>query len=245
MTQALIGRDGELAAVEGVLDRVPEGFCVLLISGPAGIGKSAIWERAVESAQERGYRVVRARPTEVETSLAFAALNDLFGDIVDDETLSGLPEPQRIALEAALLRLQTATPPQPLAAIAIRHVIQAAATQQPLILAIDDVQWLDEPTARVLDFVLRRLESEPIGLVSGSRSSADRHTVSPIDGIADERITRIDPSGLSIDALDRLLVEARARAAAAHVGATPGRECRQPVLRAGARPGPRRRASDR
>ena len=67
------------------------------------------------------------------------------------------------------------------------------------------MQWLDEPTARVLDFVLRRLESEPIGLVSGSRSSADRHTVSPIDGIADERITRIDPSGLSIDALDRLL----------------------------------------
>jgi DNA-binding CsgD family transcriptional regulator len=208
--RAVIGRAGELETVDAFLETVPDEFHALLISGPAGIGKSTILDRAVEAAGTRGYRVVWARPTEVETGLAFAGLNDLLGEIVGAEAMAGLPEPQRIALEAALLRVTAATPPQPLAvAVAVRHIVAETAARQPVVLAIDDIQWLDDPTARVLEFVLRRLDAAPVGLVAGLRSPTGVDPVAAVGGVAEARISRVHLGGLSVDEVDRLL---RARA---------------------------------
>ena len=206
MSVSVIGRDRELAPVAPFLEGVEQRFGVLLFSGPAGIGKSTLWEEALASARARGYRVVVARPTEVETALAFAALNDLLGDLADEGTLAELPEPQRIALEAALLRVAAPDPTEPLAvSIAAGHVIRRAAGDRPLILAIDDVQWLDEPSARVLEFVLRRLDGEAVGVIAGWRTIDDTEIDVAVPGAPHDRVSLIDVRALSIDSVDRLL----------------------------------------
>ena len=205
MSMSAVGRDREFAAVPTFLDGIEGRSGVLQFAGPAGIGKTTLWEEAVAAARARGHRVVVARPTEVETALAFAALNDLLGDLADDG-LSDLPEPQRIALEAALLRVPAATPPEPLAvSIAARHVISRAAADRPLILAIDDVQWLDEPSARVLDFALRRLDDESVGVIAGRRTDDDAPAPGPFSGVPSDRVISVDVGPLSIDSVDRLL----------------------------------------
>ena len=205
MTSSPVGRDPELAAIPPFLDSLREGFGVLSFAGPAGIGKTTLWEAAVAEARARGHRVVISRPTEVETSLAFAALNDLFAELADDG-LDDLPEPQRIALDAALLRVSVDDPPEALAvSVAARHVIRRAAAERPLVLALDDVQWLDEPSARVLDFVLRRLAGEHVGVIASRRTTDDTETPGLIPGVPAERVTAVDVLPLSIDAVDRLL----------------------------------------
>jgi DNA-binding CsgD family transcriptional regulator len=205
VSASLVGRDRELAAIAQFLDDIPRGFAALVLAGPAGIGKTTLWEMAVASAQERGYRVSIARPTEVETSLAFAGLTDLFTDIDDDE-LAALPEPQRVALRAALLRAPVAIAPEPLAvSLAVGQSLRQATAVGPVVLAIDDAPWLDEATARVLDFVLRRLDTEPLGVIAGQRTEAGDEALPLFRGVAPERVTRVEVGRLTLDGVDRLL----------------------------------------
>ncbi len=204
-TSSVVGRERELAEISDFLGSIPGGFRAMLMSGAAGIGKSTLWDHAVVSARALGYRVVLARPTEVETGLAFAALNDLLGELTDRGAMAELPEPQRVALEAALLRVPATTPPQPLAvSVAAGHVIREAAARRPLLIAIDDTQWLDEPTARVLAFVLRRLDTEAVGVIAGQRVAGDE-PVAALRDVPADRVSRLEVPGLTVDEVDRLL----------------------------------------
>jgi predicted ATPase len=82
-----------------------------------------------------------------------------------------------------LLRVPAATSTEPLGvSIATRHVIRHVAGDRPLILAIDDVQWLDEPSARVLEYVLRRLDDEAVGVIAGRRTVDDAATDAVVPG---------------------------------------------------------------
>lgn len=99
----LVGRELELARVDAFLDDVVSGARrALLIEGEAGAGKTALWSAGLSSARARGYRTLVAQPAEIETALSFAGLVDLL-DPVLEATLPCLPEPQRRALEIALL----------------------------------------------------------------------------------------------------------------------------------------------
>lgn len=160
----MIGRDHELSQIREFLAR---GFAptALVLRGEPGIGKTTLWEAGIALAEERGLRVLVARPCEVEAKLSFAGLIDLCERV----ELDALPAPQREALDVALLRRAPAgAPPEPQAiGLALRGALAAAA---PVLVAIDDVQWLDPLSAEVLAFAARRLVDARVGFLVAQRS---------------------------------------------------------------------------
>ncbi len=166
-----VGRQNELAVVSRVLDSVPSGPVALMLGGDAGIGKSTLFLEACSQARARGYQILSCQPNESEAKLSFAALGDLLNGVTDD-SFEGLPAPQRSALEVALLRAEAIGPPPDQRAIsaAFHGTLLALAAAGPCLVAIDDAQWLDAPSTRVLEFAVRRLDDAPIGLILTARS---------------------------------------------------------------------------
>jgi DNA-binding CsgD family transcriptional regulator/tetratricopeptide (TPR) repeat protein len=196
---AVVGRDAELAAVRDL----PAG--ALVLSGGPGIGKTTLWEAGVEFARERGARVLAVRSSGAETGLAFAALIDLC-DGVDGQELAGLPPPQRAALEVALLRADPAgVAAEPHAiALGLRGLLRALAAASPVLVAVDDLQWLDEPSAKALVFATRRLEGDPVSFLLARRTG----TVTDLERALERRgVEHLRIGPLSLGATRRLLAE--------------------------------------
>jgi hypothetical protein len=114
----------------------------------AGIGKTTLWEAGIGFARERGVHTLVARPSASETRLSFAGLIDLF-EGVGAAAWVDVPAPQRLALEIALLRAEsTGRPAEPQAiALGALNGLRALAASGPLLIAIDDIQWLDSASA--------------------------------------------------------------------------------------------------
>jgi predicted ATPase len=166
-----IDRTSELDEISAFLDDVRGGPAALVVEGPAGIGKTSLLDAGLTLARSHEYRVLVSRPTEAEASLSFAGLGDLFEDALD-EVSAELPDPQREALEVVLMRREAEDlPPSELAvSLGVRGVIAALAVNTPVIVSVDDLQWLDPSSARFLDFALRRLRSARVGLLGSVRS---------------------------------------------------------------------------
>ncbi|MHB8657671.1 MAG: ATP-binding protein [Solirubrobacteraceae bacterium] len=154
----LSGRDGRRVAV-------------LVLEGDAGIGKTTVWREAWRRAQELGTSVLWCRPSAVEAKFSFSALGDLLARL-DEGVFGALPDPQREALEVALLRRAPSGhgPPTRAAAAGFLSALRALASEQEVVVAVDDWQWLDAPSRGVLEFTARRLESERVGLLCSLRS---------------------------------------------------------------------------
>jgi DNA-binding CsgD family transcriptional regulator len=168
-----VGRDSVVAAAGAHL---VEGNSVLVV-GPPGIGKSTVL--ATLSDALPGARVLRAAAAEVESGLPYLTLVDLFGTSLAEQG-SLLPGHLRAALDAALLRTVAPTTPQDELAVrlAVLELIRILAAQGPVLLVIDDVQWVDEPSAGVLHFVARRLADLPVQVLAAERTEqgpAHRH----------------------------------------------------------------------
>jgi DNA-binding CsgD family transcriptional regulator len=170
----MFGRDAERKQIEGLLDSVAAGPAGLALQGAPGIGKTTLWREAIASARRRGYAVLEAAPGEPDSALAFAGLGDLFDGVID-EVVADLPDPQRHALLAALsLEDASAAPAEPTALPrAVLSLVRGLAARGPVVLAIDDEQWLDPPSARVLAFALPRLHKEPVGVLLTRRVESD------------------------------------------------------------------------
>lgn len=195
----LVGRDAEVAAIHAFLEARDALPAVLTIRGEPGIGKTSLWRVAVETARGRGLRVLAARPAGAEMRLAYAALADLLSPVAG-ELLPKLPTPQRRALEVALMRRDA--PAAGIGSLAVATATAAALrAAAPVVVAIDDVQWLDAASADALAFAFRRLDG-PIGVVLAARSA------DATPDLFDEsvvRVERIDVPGLTLGALQRLL----------------------------------------
>ena len=205
----VVGRDSEIGSVHAFLAAVPEGPIALLVEGEIGIGKTTLWREGVAAATaDLGERAVLAcRPVEAEITLPFAALGDLL-EGVSEEVLARLPEPQREALEVALLRAETR--PGGLqgraVALGVLGVMRLLAEDSPLVVAIDDVQWLDAPSADALAFAARRLRAESIGLLLARRTETGAGVPLGLEAaLGSGRVTRLQVGPLDLQALDRLL----------------------------------------
>jgi hypothetical protein len=155
-----LGRHEERGQIELLLDSVANGPTGLALEGIAGIGKTTLVRDAIASASRRGYQVIATAPAEPDSSLAFAGLGDLF-DRLPEDIAAALPDPQRRALGAALFVEDAAQAPADQQALprAVLTVVRRLSATAPLLVAIDDEQWLDRPSARVLAFALCRFDT--------------------------------------------------------------------------------------
>jgi DNA-binding CsgD family transcriptional regulator len=198
----ILGRDGELARVNDFLESASGGPAALILEGAAGIGKTTLWRAGVSFARARGHRVLACRAAESEARLSYAGLGDLF-----DFELPSLPAPQRRALDAALLRAEVegAPPDQRAVSVASLGVLRALAASEPVMIAIDDVQWLDAPSARVLAFVVRRLGDAPIRILVALRVGAGGDPLGLGRVGPTLRLQRVSIGPLREEAMTRLL----------------------------------------
>ena len=215
VADAIVGREAELAAVERFLAGVPSAPAGLVIEGEPGIGKTTVWADGVRRARELGYRVLEARPAESEAKLSYAALADLVGEVFD-ATAAALPPVQERALAAALLRAdpdETATART--TGTALVNVLAALAKDGPVVVALDDVQWLDPASEQALAFAGRRLPAR-VGLLVATRPAADRSLLRALAHPPDaHRVEHVKLGPLSLAGIHHLV---RTR-----VGSTPPR----------------------
>ncbi len=170
MFEHVIGRDAELAVLEHFLDRVPQGLVSALLEGEAGAGKTTLWRAAVDRAERRHFQILQTQPGQSETTLSFSGISDLLGASLE-AVLEELPSPQRRALRVALLLEDAAGSPPDQRAVgaAVLGTLKAISRAGPLVVAVDDVQWLDDASTAALLFAVRRLRGEPVGLVLALR----------------------------------------------------------------------------
>ena len=203
----MFGREAERTQIEGLLDSVAAGPVGLALEGAPGIGKTTLWRAAVLSARRRGYRVLETAPGEPDSALAFAGLGDLLDGVIN-EVVADLPDPQRHALLAALsFEDASAAPVEPTALPrAVLRVLSALAASGPVVLAIDDEQWLDPPSARVLAFALCRLGEEPVCVLLTRRAESDGALWPELaSNFGPDGLNALTVAPLNLSALDALL----------------------------------------
>lgn len=205
MTAEIIGRDDELEFLDSFLDESTGGLAAALLEGEAGIGKSTLLLAGVEKAHERGMHVLSSRPAEAEQGLANVALGDLFEGVLD-EVVPALSPPRRRALEAALLVEEESDGFDPRTlGVAVRTALEVLAAEKPVVLAIDDVQWLDPSSASALAFALRRLDEQSILLLLSSRLGERAERPELARAVRADRLKRLHVGPLSLGAVHQVL----------------------------------------
>jgi DNA-binding CsgD family transcriptional regulator len=207
----LVGRDRECARLDRLVEELRGGQAgVVVLRGEAGIGKSALLNRAAESC-DGVVTALRCRGIESESELAFSALLDLLRPVLDQ--VADLPAAQRAALEGAL----ALAPPHPgdrfTTYVATLSLLGAASERAPVLCIVDDVHWLDAASAEALAFVARRLQAEAVAFVFAARddragafdgSHFEQVELAGLDRASCRALLERVGTGLSDEATDRL-----------------------------------------
>lgn len=217
-----VGRDSEIAEIWAFLSAASGAPTALAITGEAGIGKTVVWQHVLQAAG-RSSRVLACQPGPAERPLAFSALGDLFGDVTG-EILAALPGPRRRAMEVALLRDASLGPlsaglsevDQPLPerralARGILDTLRILSGSAPLVVAVDDAQWLDRPSAGVLEFCFRRLHREPVSILLTFRTD-DPIPLGLDRALLPDQLGRVRLGPLSLGAIGEILRSRRGTA---------------------------------
>jgi DNA-binding CsgD family transcriptional regulator len=203
----LLGRETEKRAISEFLEPESNAGQVLLLEGEAGIGKTSLWKAAVSAAD--GFRRLSSAPTEAEAGLPYAVLCDLL-DPIPQEAVASLADPLRAALDVALFRAPAKQVPTDQLAVstAFLRVLRHLAASQEVLLALDDLQWVDAPSLRVLSFALSRLEGEPVRLLSALRVPSPNNAGDTLRrAVGDGRLRRLTLGTLPFSVIDDLLLQ--------------------------------------
>ncbi|MEV4264650.1 AAA family ATPase [Kribbella sp. NPDC049584] len=183
---ALLGRRSERAVLDQLLADVGNGGSqVLVVRGEAGVGKTALLNYATDSAPD--LRLLRAVGVQSEMELVFAALHQLCMPLLD--RMKRIPEPQRRALATVFGLAPGPAPDRFMVGLAVLSLISDLAAEQPVLVVVDDAQWLDSATAQTLGFVARRIGNEAVGLLFGAREVGVELNGLPdlaVDGLPDD-----------------------------------------------------------
>jgi DNA-binding CsgD family transcriptional regulator len=201
----IVGREAELERIGGFLDPT-RGELALLLDGVAGIGKTTLWRAGIQLARKQDYRVLWCQPTASETAFSFAPLGDLLAPVVKD-LLPKLPPPQRAAIGAALALVDLDVPEvdERVVGLALLSSLRLLAVRDPVLVAVDDVQWLDPASAAVLWFAARRLQDERLKLLLSVRVQPGSPPLQVERDLAD-RLLRVQVGPLSSSDLHRIIV---------------------------------------
>ena len=207
----LYGRNEQLAAIGRLVEGMRSGRAgVLVLRGEAGIGKTALLEAAEEKAA--GARVLRVTGVEPEAELPFAALHALMRPALDE--IGALPERQAVALRGAFGMAEAAVADRFLVGLAVLSLIAELAEGRPVLLLVDDAQWLDRASAEALVFAARRLHAERAAVIVASR---DEPADVSLPDLAELRVGGLDRAsaerllageGLALAVRDQLIAEA-------------------------------------
>ena len=167
-THSLIGRDGELEALTAMVDRIGEHGGSVVVQGEPGVGKSSLLSAMAEHGCAAGLHVLATTGVECEAQLPFAGLHQVLRPLLGQ--LSRLPDVQRHAIDAAFGAEAAAPPEQFMIALAALNLLADAAALKPVLVVVDDLQWLDRPTQEVLAFVARRISADPVVVAGGVRT---------------------------------------------------------------------------
>jgi DNA-binding CsgD family transcriptional regulator len=205
MRADVVGRQWELGAIEQFLDSLAGQPRALVLEGEPGIGKTTLWLAGLDDARRRGYRVLSCQPSAAEQHLSYGSLADLLAGI-EAADLDMLPEPQRQALDFVLLRTKagTAVTDHRAAGAALLSILDRLADDMPVLVAIDDLQWVDGSSARVIEFALRRL-SERIGVLAAMRADKRAEAGVSVQLRDPGVVTQVPVGPLSLGALHEML----------------------------------------
>jgi predicted ATPase len=183
-----LGRATEQRLLASLLDEVTTRGQALVLRGEPGIGKSRLLSEAAHEARERGMVVLSATGVQSEAQLPFSGLHQMLRPVRGRAV--ELPLIQREALEAAFGLIDGVAPEPFRIAMAALDLVSEVATGVPVLLIVDDAHWLDHPTADVLAFIARRIESDPVLLLAAVR---DGYPAALADGgLPEYRLTGLD-----------------------------------------------------
>jgi DNA-binding CsgD family transcriptional regulator len=204
----LVGRERESAEALAFLDRATEGPGGLVLEGAPGIGKTTVWRAALDEARARGFRTLTCAGDQAETRFSLAGVGDLLDGVADDE-LALLPTPQREALERAALRRSGSrdveTDAQQIG-VSLRSLLVGLAATAPVLVAVDDAQWLDRASAAALAFAVRRLRPHHVGVLVTVRLPAPSgDPLGLARALGDDGTMRVQLGPLTADELHDLI----------------------------------------
>ncbi|MEE4546972.1 AAA family ATPase [Streptomyces sp. V4-01] len=212
----LVGRDADLACVASFFSDDDARGRALLLCGDAGVGRTAFLDAVAADAEADGVRILRARGVRFEKNISYAGLNQLLVEAFDDFDV--LEATQRDALRAAVGIGSGPAPGRLVICTAVLLLLRRLSARTPLLLVVDDLQWLDEATDAVLGFVARRLVGSRVGLLAASGEGPvgsfksgvlPEHLLEPLDDASSVRLVARRHPDVCPAVRRRIVAEAR------------------------------------